>query len=242
MPRRTKKPKLPQLLDRKIYKTGQTRGADDDVIYQNRVIRTSTVLIPYDRWEESPAPPPGETGFEKGFIVLLPPAMYFGMERPAAELATRGLELGRNALVFYQLRTDWERFPPGANRWRPATHRTNPLGGEYVARIAGTTAHQHGGRINEGFTTTNIKGAGIRLFEYASSTTTTLCRIQLEALYWLCDDSTECALKYGMTGEEVRGRKAACIDEATRLNLLDLAKMKSQRFGAGAKLTACAGS
>lgn len=38
-------PKLPQLLDRKIYKTGQTRGADDDVIFQNRVGRNSTVLI-----------------------------------------------------------------------------------------------------------------------------------------------------------------------------------------------------
>lgn len=31
----------------KLYKTGQTRGADDDVIYQNRVKRNSTVLIPY---------------------------------------------------------------------------------------------------------------------------------------------------------------------------------------------------
>ena len=35
-------PKLPSLLDRKIYKTGQTRGADDDEIYQNRVSRTSS--------------------------------------------------------------------------------------------------------------------------------------------------------------------------------------------------------
>lgn len=26
-------PKLPKLLDRKFYKTGQTRGADDDVIF-----------------------------------------------------------------------------------------------------------------------------------------------------------------------------------------------------------------
>lgn len=30
---RNKIPKLPQLLDRKIYKSGQTRGADDDEIY-----------------------------------------------------------------------------------------------------------------------------------------------------------------------------------------------------------------
>ena len=56
-------PKLPQLLDRKIYKTGQTRGADDDVIYQNRVSRGSTVLIPYHLWDEVSAPPVGEGDF-----------------------------------------------------------------------------------------------------------------------------------------------------------------------------------
>ena len=44
---RVRKPKLPALLDRKISKTGQTRGADDDVIYQNRVNRCNTVLIPF---------------------------------------------------------------------------------------------------------------------------------------------------------------------------------------------------
>ena len=42
-------PKLPNLLGRKISKTGQTRGADDDVIYQNRVNRSNTVLIPYKK-------------------------------------------------------------------------------------------------------------------------------------------------------------------------------------------------
>lgn len=30
---RVRKPRLPALLNRKISKTGQTRGADDDVIY-----------------------------------------------------------------------------------------------------------------------------------------------------------------------------------------------------------------
>ena len=47
MSKKVKTPRIPALLDRKIYKTGQTRGADDDVIYQNRVGRNSTVLIPY---------------------------------------------------------------------------------------------------------------------------------------------------------------------------------------------------
>ena len=47
-----KLPKLPSLLDRKIYKTGQTRGADDDEIYQNRVGRNSTILIPFHQFEK----------------------------------------------------------------------------------------------------------------------------------------------------------------------------------------------
>jgi hypothetical protein len=75
---KTKIPKLPQLLDRKIYKTGQTRGADDDVIYQNRVGRNSTVLIPFQFWNESFLFPDNETKFEKGFIVLISPSTYFG--------------------------------------------------------------------------------------------------------------------------------------------------------------------
>lgn len=45
-----KLPKLPELLERKISKTGQTRGADDDVIFQNRVSRNNTVLIPFHQW------------------------------------------------------------------------------------------------------------------------------------------------------------------------------------------------
>ena len=50
-PKVAKIPALPKLIKDKIYKTGQTRGADDDVIYQNRVGRNSTVLIPYSMWE-----------------------------------------------------------------------------------------------------------------------------------------------------------------------------------------------
>ena len=71
------KPKLPKLLSRKIYKTGQTRGADDDVIFQNRVGRNSTVLIPY-QYTIPIVYPEGENSFEKGFIVLITPETYFG--------------------------------------------------------------------------------------------------------------------------------------------------------------------
>lgn len=71
-------PKLPQLLDRKIYKTGQTRGADDDVIYQNRVGRWSTVLIPYACWHLCAKPQDNTAADENGFIVLISPTEYFG--------------------------------------------------------------------------------------------------------------------------------------------------------------------
>ncbi len=34
----------PKPVSVKMYKTGQTRGADDDVIFQNRVSRSSTLV------------------------------------------------------------------------------------------------------------------------------------------------------------------------------------------------------
>ena len=70
MPRRSKPglPKLPQLLEQKLSKTGQTRGADDDVIFQNRVSRSNTVLIPFHQWQESPALRDMSDQFECGYI------------------------------------------------------------------------------------------------------------------------------------------------------------------------------
>ncbi|MFM6278843.1 MAG: BstXI family restriction endonuclease, partial [Dolichospermum sp.] len=73
--------RCPKLLDTKIYKTGQTRGADDDVIYQNRVSRTSTVLIPYVLWPSCANPPNGELNFENGFIVAILDRVDPGCER-----------------------------------------------------------------------------------------------------------------------------------------------------------------
>jgi hypothetical protein len=90
-------PKLPQLLDRKIYKTGQTRGADDDEIYQNRVSRSSTVLIPYRCWAQCAKPKDGTNDYESSFIVLVSPSEFFGNSNITAELAAKGLKL---VLVF----------------------------------------------------------------------------------------------------------------------------------------------
>ena len=192
-------PKLPQLLDRKIYKTGQTRGADDDVIYQNRVARSSTVLIPYNIWDQVSKLPEGESAFENGFIALITPTEYFQSENIERELANRNLEIGKNALVFYQTRIDWEAHNPENIGWKPANNRIEPLGGEYVARVAATTASEKGGKISKSFNSTGKKGAGIRLFEYASKKMITDCRVQLEAIFWLCYDSVKVVNEFGMS-------------------------------------------
>lgn len=223
-------PKLPQLLDRKIYKTGQTRGADDDVIYQNRVGRSSTVLIPYRCWDLCARPQDGGDGYENGFIVLFSPSEYFGKPNITAELAAKGLALGTNALVFYETRGAWEAHNPDALKWKPANRRTNPLGGSYVARIPATTATKNGSRIIRGFDVTSSKGAGIRVYEYASSVTTAKCRLQLEALFWLCADSEKVAATNEMTLEDVATRKAAILTQCKESGLLDTARLTKARM------------
>lgn len=223
-------PKLPQLLDRKIYKTGQTRGADDDVIYQNRVSRSSTVLIPYRCWDLCANPQDGGGGYESGFIVLLSPSEYFGSPNITAELAAKGLALGTNALVFYETREAWQAHNPDTLKWKPAKSRTKPLGGRYVARIPATTATENGSRIIRGFDVTSNKGAGIRVYEYASSATTAECRLQLEALFWLCADSETVAVSNGMALEGVAARKVAILGQGKESRLLDTARLTKARI------------
>jgi BstXI restriction endonuclease len=163
-------PKLPDLLGRKISKTGQTRGADDDVIYQNRVNRSSTVLIPYKTWEICAKPQNGTVSYDSGFIVLLSPSEYFDNPKIIEELAAKGLSLGTNALVFYETREQWDKNNPEVLGWNFATQRTAPLGGCYVARIPATTSKNKAKakRIIVGFHKTKPKGAGIRVYEYSS--------------------------------------------------------------------------
>ena len=216
-----KPPKLPQLLDRKIYKTGQTRGADDDVIYQNRVSRNSTVLIPYHLWESLNPPSEGDNIFENGFICLIRPADYFRSSNIDQELEEKGLELGLNTLVFYQNRTEWDAYNPEYLRWQPANSRTTPLNGKYVARIAATTASNNGLKISRGFNTTGMKGAGIRLFEYASQKTIEQCRLQLETIFWLCHDSVDVVARFAVTQSEAQARKEYCLNKARSNELLN---------------------
>ena len=233
MPRRAlpKLPRLPQLLDRKIYKTGQTRGADDDEIFQNRVSRTSTVLIPYPVWMQYS--PQGEWAqhFDKGFIVLISPSDYFDRLQHSDELVDAGLELGRNALVFYETRTQWTANPPETLGWKPAQNRKSPLGGQYVARIPATTARDNAGiKIASGFNSTANKGAGIRVYEYAGGTEIEECRLQLEALFWICDDSEAVVVANGMTASAAAIRKNGRLDECKRRGLLDIDRLTKARI------------
>jgi hypothetical protein len=220
---------LPKLLTTKIYKTGQTRGADDDEIYQNRVSRSSTVLIPYSIWDESSLPPNNEDTFQNGFIALIKPIEYFGNPNITNELQEKGLVLGENALIFYKTREEWNTNNPEGLRWSPADSRTPPLGGKYVARIAGITA-VGGERISKGFNTSKLKGAGIRLFEYASKTTIKDCRTQLEAIFWLCHNSIDTVVEFGLEKEAAQVQKDKCLKEAKDNGLLDLNKLKYMRM------------
>ena len=222
-------PTLPKLLRTKIYKTGQTRGADDDVVYQNRVSRASTVLIPFEIWDDVSLPPTEDDVFESGFICLISPTEYFETENIEAVLQSKGLMLGQNALVFYQIRDDWKKHNPEDMGWTFANSRTPPLLGNYVARIAATTA-ENGERISRGLNTTGMKGAGIRLFEYASKSTIEACRTQLEAAFWLCYDSIESVCEFGMNRSDAIARRDICFQRANNAGLLNYERLREVRI------------
>ena len=60
--------------------------------------------------------------------------------------------------------------------------------GEYIARIPATTANEDGDKIIVGYNSSSLKGAGIRVYEYADTETIGLCKIQLEYAFWQCYD------------------------------------------------------
>lgn len=214
-----KPPSLPKLLDRKIYKTGQTRGADDDVIFQNRVARNSTVIIPYGLYETCKVAPDNHGVFENGFIVLIKPERYFE-EDIEAEMAEKKLEIGRNTVLFYETRAQWNKYNPDERGLKPAISRVAPLGGSYVARVPGTTS-QGQEKILRGYTATSLKGAGIRVYEYASREIFRKCAFQLEFIYWKCIDSKETSIQAGMTSQEVERRIDFITNVVQSFNLDD---------------------
>ena len=222
-------PKLPKLLDRKIYKSGQTRGADDDVVYQNRVNRNNTVLIPFHIWKNDKKLRDSAEQFENGYIVLVNPNDYYSFSNPEDALAEYDLVIGENCLLFYETRSEWNEYNPDVNGLNAAFNRRKPLGGEYVARVPSTTAEKDV-KINIGFTETSQKGAGIRLYEYASSITMRKCRLQLEAIFWCCHDAMKVVQEFGMSIEDATIRKIDCMSKCKEQGLLDLEQMKRNRI------------
>ena len=222
-----KQNQIPKAVATKIYKTGQTRGADDDVIFQNRVSRNSTVLIPYRDFALCKKAPSNKGEYENGFIVLIKPEEYFE-ENTQLELAKEGLVLGKNLLVFYETRTQWKNYPIPRG-WNPASFRQNPLKGQYVARIPATTSSNEF-KIIKGFTTSQMKGAGIRVYEYADEATIKACKIQLEFLFWSCKDIDLLIQQKELDRNLVDKRIADIKAQAKRLRLDNRQKLIEARI------------
>lgn len=218
---------IPKAVDTKIYKTGQTRGADDDVIYQNRVSPNSTVLIPYKDYTLCKKAPSNLGKYENGFIVLIKPEEYFN-KNTKFDLEKEKLVLGKNLLVFYETRAQWKDYPI-LKGWKPASSRQNPLRGQYVARIPATTSEGES-KIIEGFTTSQMKGAGIRVYEYADDATIKACKIQLEYLFWSCKDIDILIKQKGLDREQVNKRISFIKAEAKKLKLDDHEKLVRARI------------
>lgn len=218
---------IPKAVDTKIYKTGQTRGADDDVIFQNRVSRNSTVLIPYKDYTLCKKAPSNLGKYENGFIVLIKPEDYFD-KNTKFDLEKEKLVLGKNLLVFYETRAQWKDYPI-LKGWKPASSRQNPLRGQYVARIPATTSEGES-KIIEGFTTSQMKGAGIRVYEYADDATIKACKIQLEYLFWLCKDIDILIKQKDLDREKVNKRISFIKAEAKKLKLDDHEKLVRARI------------
>lgn len=237
---------LPSLLDRKLYKTGQTRGATTREIYQNRVSRNSTVLIPQDFWEACRGPDDDGGVYESGSIALIKPSWYFSKSDSNAELEKVGLTLGKNALLLFEKRSDWVSHAPKRGstfgnglKFQPATHRIGDLGGTYIARVHSTTAAENGQAIVEAYNQTDMRGAGIRVYEYASVKTLAETRLQLEVLMWLCHDSIETMTETGMSDVGAHSRRDVQMGFAQELSLLDLAVMREKRMLDSENHTVC---
>jgi hypothetical protein len=237
-------PKIPALVEQKLTKTGYTRGATTREIYQNRVTRNNTVLIQWRSWTTCKTPDDGSGQYEKGSIVLLEPSWYMQSKSADDELAAEGLEVGANALLLFLRRSDWVAYRPRSGKlpngkpFAVATSRETPLGGVYFARVHATVADD-GLEVVQGYDNTRLRGAGIRVYEYASTTTIMRARCQLEALIWLCEDAETAMRDAGMDRADVRARRDLALSIAETSGLLDLNRLRTIRALNGDDRTVC---
>jgi BstXI restriction endonuclease len=235
MPPQHELPTLPPLLKQKLTKTGYTRGASFSEIYQNRVTRNNTVLIPWKNWDQCKKPDDGTDSYENDFIVLIEPSWYFENPDADGQLNHEGIELGVNALLLFRKREDWNQYHPPANvlpngmPFKVATSRTNPLGGVYFSRVHAIVS-EGGAEIFHGFKTNRLRGAGIRVYEYASMQTIRDARLQLETLFWMCHDSQNAMRTAGMSQIQIEERSIAIRDRCEAVALLDLGRLRTLRL------------
>ncbi len=228
---------LPAAIATKIEKTGQTRGAEKDTVYQNRVRRCSTVLIPISSWKTNFILPPN--GFENGYIVLAHPEEYFSDNPPTPQPdLPNNLNLGQNLLVLYEKRSHWLYYNPNKYSWKPATSRIAPLGGQYIARVPDTTSSKDS-QIRHGYIDkdTGGQGAGIRVYEYASSEEIEATKYQLSFLAWRTEGIIDMARKEGISNpEECKNR----IDEkCAEMGIADIKLLQENRILDSQSRTVC---
>lgn len=231
-------PKLPRLLQSKIYKTGQTRSANDDVIFQNRANRNGTVLIPFESIDLFDISVFTSKRFESGFIVIISPEDYYTNPDTSAMMKDRKLKLGVNAILLYETRAQWNEFNPYKNKLTVAEKRTSPIDGHFIARILSSPSKDEE-KIILGFTTSKCKGAGIRVAEYASLLTLKSCYLQLEYLFWNCYNSKEVALGAGMSERDIENRITIISTSCDNQKLSNTERLYKTRIIDNSKNTIC---
>ncbi|WP_107824850.1 BstXI family restriction endonuclease [Neisseria sicca] len=151
---------------------GGAKGA-----YQNHVLRSNKVIVPYERRAQAPL-----ASYQDGYVFRLFPDQYFdGPGQVKAEFSQPNApQVGANAFVLYRTHSQLANFPPLAG-WRirslllngqPVTERVAGAVdvGEYVLRIA---AHGNNAARTEG------PPQGIFAPEYATKNTNYLAKCML---------------------------------------------------------------
>ncbi|MEQ9380039.1 MAG: BstXI family restriction endonuclease [Pirellulales bacterium] len=149
--------------------------------YQNHVVRSNKVIIPYERFNGCDVSP-----YRDGWVVRLLPDQYFvsrDKPKPEFERSDTAIRVGENAFVLYRTHESFERFPPPSG-WvvrglekdgEPAESRGEGIAdvGHYVLRLP---------RIGVRGERCDGPPQGIFAPEYADADANFLCRC---VLAWL---------------------------------------------------------
>ncbi len=107
-----------------------------------------------------------------------------------------------------------------------------------MARIHATTA-EGGEEIVHGYNTTRMRGAGIRVYEYASQATAEAAKVQLECLIWACADVEDMPDDPRMNRPSRMQRQAAQMKRAREMDLWDVDRLHNARLINQARHTVC---